>query len=1246
MKVFVVPMYLRRANFVFFKCNMRIKLTLYSERPFTFTAACSAGYSGQFCDEPVCRPMCHQGACVRPDTCHCDIGWTGDKCDVANCGMPCTSHGNCTAPDTCTCERGWQGMTCEMPFAPGFQSQMRYVYNLSLSYTMESDILMKTNESTQFKGLDVWNFLSEVNITFSVTAFPRESNISIGVLRILNAVCSSDYKNQTKTTLKNMTCNQDSIKSLLTIKVMFSQNLSTGKILNVYFNASTEAEATFISRILRFIDSEIQPMEEKEVKMSTHNGKQVLSSRVPSKSQLGMQCYDFNRTVKTENMVTDREEKKVCMGESGSPEIITMMEVFHIGQDIDLGEESADGDDTNLAPLPSFKGHVTALGSLISMTRITNFEASRELDYIHITLAAKNTKYSAIDEMAFQPIPYQEEYKDSNFYEDVNKIMNHPFPNRRLSLGIDLIKKTTSAFSVIKKIIFTQNYLDNDSRSVLIAMLGASDTIQGQKVLLEMIEAKETIKGDHYLALGAITQLSNVSEDFVSAISKRMKSTFDEDVKIRSILVLGALGSKGLQHKIIPILSAALSKNNVRHDEKCALISALGNTHSESALRPLVEQFKDNETYYRILSIRAFKNIPGQKSYELILRRLLNTRNKIEALQCLKTLAYKGEWMNPTDSNRIVNIARKSNDNDILNAVKNMFLDLQKYCIKEYYSDIIAKTLEIDKIKRELYIEENVHEVKRESQNFGVYVQVKTESQVRGSEFDFNANTNLDVKVFGKRANLVTAGSANSLVDTNLFMSSAFMTLKLFGREYDLFMKSWKFRLGLGLTAGNPCRANNGIIRHTLSEYFKFGDFEFVYGIAGLASVNLKMGLNGPVSFGYGFNIIGNDSDMYPQQVNVVAQPQANLTASFDVNVNAAIIKVGLQGDLEVVTGSAQTNIALNLPSRKFCHFLHVNATMLRGSIYISGKLGFSFLSKSFRKKLFEWGGAKVSSTVSESFCCPSAFLANSQNLVIPSTFHSPKSLAEKKISDALFLFNATHFCYHSNKSENCPTDLIEHLLKRGVYIFDYTLSKNLNAENQLHFQTGILPILTTGYGDWYGLNELGEVIQLNEIGQFTALQRSPANILADLAYGNEISELSSRQINNKEHLISHQPCEFEARLTTKVLDLRPYCSRMQAVCENIKMGKMYHGDVMVFTENQRIVEINNKEACSNYVQTHGIRYPYYCDAYPFSFTLQGGKGATVMKANVMERNVKTEAVKAFIANSGVKGGDSFVVMV
>lgn len=173
----------------------------------------------------------------------------------------------------------------------------------------------------------------------------------------------------------------------------------------------------------------------------------------------------------------------------------------------------------------------------------------------------------------------------------------------------------------------------------------------------------------------------------------------------------------------------------------------------------------------------------------------------------------------------------------------------------------------------------------------------------------------------------------------------------------------------------------------------------------------------------------------------------------------------------------------------------------------------------------------------------------------------------------------------------------------------------------------------------------MGELIQVNEIGHFTALQGSPANILANLAYGIENSDLILRKRSNKDHPI-YQSCGFEARLTTKVLDLRPHCSRMQAVCENIRMGKMYHGDVMVFTENQGIVDINNKEACSTYVRTQGIRFPYYCDAFPFSFTLQGGRGATVMKANVLERNVKMEAVKAFITNYGVKGGDSFVVMV
>lgn len=102
----------------------------------------------------------------------------------------------------------------------------------------------------------------------------------------------------------------------------------------------------------------------------------------------------------------------------------------------------------------------------------------------------------------------------------------------------------------------------------------------------------------------------------------------------------------------------------------------------------------------------------------------------------------------------------------------------------------------------------------------------------------------------------------------------------------------------------------------------------------------------------------------------------------------------------------------------------------------------------------------------------------------------------------------------------------------------------------------------------------------------------------------------------------------------------------MKVVCENIKMGKMYYGDVMVFMENERIVEINNKEVCLNYVQMYGVWYFYYCDVYFFFFMLQGGKGVIVMKVNVMERDVKMEVVKIFIVNFCVKGGDLFVVMV
>lgn len=1212
-------------------------------------AACPAKYTGRFCDEPVCQPMCHQGVCVHPDTCYCDLGWTGNICDVAICDYNCSSHGNCTVPYKCTCENGWQGLECEKPYAPGFQLHIIYVYNMSLSYAMKSDIAMNTNETPKSKGIDNWGFFSDVNITFSVSAVLRDKDSSICVLRILNATCFSNTKNKTITTFKNLTCNQDSANSLLHIKVIFSQNVKTGKILKVYYNNDTIADAHLVSRMLRFIDFEIRPLDSTGDEKSYVNRKPIILVHTSSKYRNEMQCYYFNRTIKTDKFTTNREEKKVCMGKAGSPEIITMMEVFQIGQDTDLGEGPADRDDTNLAPIPSFKGHVTALGSLASMTRMEKYDAKEEMNNVQNMLKADDTIFSAIDELAFKTVQKQNDYKNKDFLEDMKKIINHEYPNRRLSLGIELIRKTVSAFSIIKKMIFSQSNLDKESRSLLIAMLGASGSSHGEKILLEMLDAEETIKGDHYLALGAMAQLLDISEHLVYAIQKVKEVTLDEDVKIRSILVLGVLGSKGLQQKTIPILSETLFNNDVRHDEKCALISALGNTHSVNAFKPLAKVLTCNETYYRILGIRALRNIPGQDSYQLVLQRLLKTRNKNEAFQCLKTLAVKGKWLTPNDSKQIVNIARDSKDIDVFYAVKNMFLDLQKHCITNHKKiNIVAQITELDHIERKHYIKRNTHKVidlKKESQNLGVYLPITIDSQVRGSEYDFNSNASLDAKVFGRRVTLVTVGTASSLVKTNTFLSTAFMTLNLFGKDYDLFLKTWKSDSVVGLTGGNPCKADNGDIKTSPSEYFTFNVFKFVYGFFGIATLNFNVDLSGPVSFGYGLNFIGNEGEMYPYQINVVAQPQANITANFNVSVSTALIEVGVGGHLDVLSGSLKANVALNLPNLTFCHFLHVDATMLSGSIYIHGKIGFSFFSTDFCEPLFDWVGARLSSTVSESFCCPSVYLTNSQDPNLLSATKPPHSMAADKNVGALVLLNTTHLCYHSRNFVHCSSDLVEHLFKNGVYIFKSTMSVKLYSEIQLLFQTRIFPILTTGYGDWYGLNELGKVIQINEIGQFTALEGSLANILADLAYGLKSSEIGPRRRYDKEHL-KYTPCEFESRLTTKVLNLRPYCSKMQAVCENIKIGKEYHLDVMVFLENPSIIALNNKEACSKYVQTHGIRYPYYCDAYPFSFTLQGGKGATVMKANVMERNVKMEAIKAFIADYDVKGGDSFVVMV
>ena len=1164
----------------------------------------------------------------------CDEGWIGQQCQTAICEPPCTDHGNCTSPGTCTCDVGWHGLTCEMPFSPGFQPEQSYIYNITLSYVMETEIATKTNASEEINSS---TFLSNVNITFSVSSILRKTDSFIALLKILDVNCESDVKNQTDT----LTCDENSTKSLLQIKLLFSQDLTTGKIKHVYYNSSSEFEAVFVSRILRFIDCEILPWSERSETFSTVNGQEINDIRTPSKSSFGLQCFNFNRTIRSDNMSTNREEKRVCMGRAGVPENVSMTEVFIIGQDMKLGNHSDVGD-KNVSLLPSVKGRVAAFGSLTSVKRMANSDVNEQFSYAQATLAdtAGEIRSSSIDELAIKELKSQGEYQESNVLKDLNAILNHPVPHRRLPLGLDLAQKSKSAIPVIKKLVFSDHKMDRESRSLLISILGASNTMTGQKSLMEILDKEEMVENDHFIALGSVAQISNASEDMVSVVKKIMDTTMNEDLKTRSCLVLGVLGSKGLQHKVVPILAEQLFKEDVTHNEKCALISALGNTHSESAVKALSKLIMGNETFYKVLAIRALRNIPGQESHNIVLERLSSTRNKKEAIQCVKTLEYKKAWVTQNDLRQILSVARESKDIDFLNVVKNMFTKLDLCKIEQN----IDYHEEIDKLLEEYeYSSMRYYSLARQTQNFGVYFQLETDSQPRGSEYGFDATTNLYMKVFGKYMKFFKAGTANSFVDKNDFSSVAYMTLILFGYEYDLFSRSWQLST-IPTNFGNPCHANHGNIRYTPGEYFSFNKFKILNGLFGFSFVSLTFDAGARVSFGRGYSVVGNNFYRWPQQINIAVKPQIAAVVRVGIKLSVVVASAEVQGEIDAVTGGIRANLALNVPQKSFCHYISAEVTFLSGSVKLYLKLGFWIFSRKYEIEIFEWSGFKDDRKLHESFCCQSAFLTHEKDLITSSNAMVTQLNNTKRISDTLVLLNTTNKCFHSTSSD-CPVELIQNLIQKGIYVFNFSMSQNLKEDNNLFFQRRVFPILITGFGNWFGLNEMGDVVELNEIGQLTRVQASVGNLLADLAYKQEHTNLR-RPSNTHGCAQYHHPSAFNIQERTRVLDFRPFCSKMQAVCENIKMGQKYHSDVMVFTENPGLIKVNNREACSSYIRANGIRYPYYCEAYPFSFSLQGGKGATVIKANVMENNVKMAAVHAFIKEFNVKGGDAFVVVV
>jgi hypothetical protein len=49
----------------------------------------------------------NNGNCTHPNTCTCEMGWSGYDCTIPLCAQECFNGGNCTAPDTCTCSQ-WE----------------------------------------------------------------------------------------------------------------------------------------------------------------------------------------------------------------------------------------------------------------------------------------------------------------------------------------------------------------------------------------------------------------------------------------------------------------------------------------------------------------------------------------------------------------------------------------------------------------------------------------------------------------------------------------------------------------------------------------------------------------------------------------------------------------------------------------------------------------------------------------------------------------------------------------------------------------------------------------------------------------------------------------------------------------------------------------------------------------------------------------------------------------------------------
>ncbi|XP_067929061.1 uncharacterized protein [Watersipora subatra] len=73
---------------------------------------CQQGWSGEKCEIAECKDGCAHGECVSPGVCRCDVGWSGLKCTKPMCFPLCRNGGVCIGHNQCECPTGYGGRFC------------------------------------------------------------------------------------------------------------------------------------------------------------------------------------------------------------------------------------------------------------------------------------------------------------------------------------------------------------------------------------------------------------------------------------------------------------------------------------------------------------------------------------------------------------------------------------------------------------------------------------------------------------------------------------------------------------------------------------------------------------------------------------------------------------------------------------------------------------------------------------------------------------------------------------------------------------------------------------------------------------------------------------------------------------------------------------------------------------------------------------------------------------------------------